>query len=168
MARPINVVNDIEAALACVRTAVDVRQLRRAQAVVLPQVYGLTLEETAEAIGLSKAWVSRLRNSFSAGESVSPKRGGRHHALFTKEREAQLLKPLIEQAARGGILVVGQVKSQFEKASGRTIALSTMYNLLHRHGWRKLAPDKRHPQSDPTAQEAFKKTAGFTGRSGKK
>ncbi|HQT31814.1 MAG TPA: transposase [Thiobacillus sp.] len=27
------------------------------------------------------------------------------------------------------------------------MALSTVYAMLHRHGWRKLAPDKRHPQS---------------------
>ncbi|MBF0421979.1 MAG: winged helix-turn-helix domain-containing protein, partial [Magnetococcales bacterium] len=30
-------------------------------------------------------------------------------------------------------------------------------NLLHRHGWRKLAPDKRHSQSDPVAQADWKK-----------
>lgn len=165
MARPVTVVKDVEVALERVRTAVDVKQLRRAQAVVLPQVFGLTLEQTADAIGLSKEWVSRLRNSFSTEEIDLPKQGGRHHEIFSKDREAQLLKPFIEQAARGGILVVGQIKSEFEKASGRKIALSTMYNILHRHGWRKLAPDKHHPQSDPEAQEAFKKTAGFARRS---
>jgi Winged helix-turn helix len=30
---------------------------------------------------------------------------------------------------------------------------------LHRHGWRKLAPDKRHPKSDPQAQEEWKKNS---------
>ena len=43
-----------------------------------------------------------------------------------------------------------------ETALGRRMALSTTYNLLHRHGWRKLAPDKRYPQSDPVIQEARK------------
>ena len=37
------------------------------------------------------------------------------------------------------------------------MALSSVYNLLHRHGWRKLAPDKRHPQSDPLAQQEFRR-----------
>ena len=37
------------------------------------------------------------------------------------------------------------------------MALSSVYNLLHRHGWQNLAPDKRHPQSDPLAQEEWKK-----------
>jgi antitoxin VapB len=34
---------------------------------------------------------------------------------------------------------------------GRKVALAPAYNLLHRHDCRKLAPKKRHPQSDPLA-----------------
>jgi hypothetical protein len=69
------------------------------------------------------------------------------------------LKPFFDQAAKGGILVVSQIKPALEKALGRPMALSSAYNVLHRNGWRKLAPDKRHPQSDPTAQEAWKKNS---------
>ena len=29
--------------------------------------------------------------------------------------------------------------------------------MLARHGWRKVAPDKIHPKSDPNAQEDWKK-----------
>ncbi|WP_425286994.1 winged helix-turn-helix domain-containing protein [Nitrosomonas communis] len=29
--------------------------------------------------------------------------------------------------------------------------------MLHRHGWRKLAPDKRHPKADVLAQDEWKK-----------
>ena len=39
------------------------------------------------------------------------------------------------------------------------MALSSVYSMLHPHNWRKLAPDKRHPQSDPAAQEDWKKLA---------
>jgi len=139
------------------------RKERRAasQAVVLPLRYGLSLSQTAEALGISATWASRLRNAFLDGHSVGdgsvPARGGRRRENFTREREAELLKPFIEKAAVGGILVVGQLKPILEKARGRPMALSSVYNLLHRHGWRKLAPDKRHPQSDPVAQDAFKK-----------
>ena len=56
-------------------------------------------------------------------------------------------------------LVVGQVKAALDTRLGREVALASDYNLLHRHGWRKLAPDNRHPQSDPLlAQEEWKKT----------
>src|SRR5215470_3519082 len=36
---------------------------------------------------------------------------------------------------------------------------STVYNLLHRHGWRKLMPRPFHPKRDLAAQNTFKKTA---------
>jgi len=85
-------------------------------------------------------------------------RGGRRRENLSHEREAELLKPFLESASHGGILVVGQIKPQLEAALGRTMALSSVYKLLHRHNWRKLAPDKRHPQSDPVAQDDWKKT----------
>jgi transposase len=56
-------------------------------------------------------------------------------------------------------LVVGQVRAELEASLGRRMALSSVYNLLHRHGWRKLAPDKRHPHSDPLAQAEWKKNS---------
>jgi Winged helix-turn helix len=75
-----------------------------------------------------------------------------------------VLAPFLDRARSGGILVVGQVKSELEARLGRPMALSSVYNLLHRHGWRKLAPDKRHPQSDPAAQQEWKKTPRATRR----
>lgn len=67
------------AAIAAART---VEQLRQAQAVVLPLEHGLSLEATAQMIGLSVGWTSRLRDAFIRGEVVgdgtTPPRGGRH------------------------------------------------------------------------------------------
>ena len=34
---------------------------------------------------------------------------------------------------------------------------------LERHDWRKVAPDTRHPKSDPAIQDAWKKTPGRSG-----
>ena len=70
-----------------------------------------------------------------------------------------LLKPFLKTAREGGVLVVGQIKPQLEAALGRPMSLSAVYALLHRHNWRKLAPDKRHPKSDPEKQENFKKNS---------
>jgi hypothetical protein len=36
---------------------------------------------------------------------------------------------------------------------------NTIYNLLARHGWRKLMPRPFHPKRNVAAQNAFKKTA---------
>jgi hypothetical protein len=57
------------------------------------------------------------------------------------------------------MLVVGQVKAQLEAELGRPMALSSVYNLLYRHGWPKLAPDQRHQQSDEAAQRERKRNS---------
>ena len=50
-------------------------------------------------------------------------------------------------------------KAAYEKAIGHATSDSTVYNLLHRQGWRKLMPRPFHPKRDLAAQNAFKKTA---------
>ena len=37
-------------------------------------------------------------------------------------------------------------------------SLSSIYRLLAKAGWRKLAPRPSHPKKDPAAEAAFKKT----------
>ena len=160
MARPFHGHEQVAVALSCIQNTKSAAQLRRAQAVVLPLLYGLNLDQTAEATGLSKSWASKVRNAFVGVEDEKlPKQGGRHRQCFTREAEAQLLQPFLAEAAKGEILVFSQIKPALEKALGRPMALTTAYNILHRNGWRKLAPDKSHPKSDPQAQEAFKKTS---------
>jgi transposase len=157
MARPARGADTLEWAREVLARAQTLEQLRQAQAVVLPLDYGLTLEQTAKAIGRSTQWTCRLRNRFLAGEIVGDgqrqSRGGRRRQNMTPDQELAVLAPFLDRAKTGGILVVGQIKAELEAAMGKTMALSSVYNLLHRHGWRKLAPDKRHPQSDSAAQE---------------
>ena len=50
---------------------------------------------------------------------------------------------------------------------GRNVALASACNLLHRHDWRKLAPDKRHPKSDADVQEVWKKLPDLIAETGK-
>jgi transposase len=163
MSRPMRGQDVLDDALQAIGFAKTIEQLRQAQALALPLQYGMSLAQTAQAIGISTGWVCRLRNQFIRGQIVEdgskPVRGGRHRENFTHEQEAELLKPFLEEAGKGGILVVGKIKPQLEAALGREMGLSTVYKLLHRHNWRKLAPDKRHPQSDPQAQEDWKKNS---------
>lgn len=163
MPRPLLGQEVLEEAKKIIASAKTIEQLRQAQAVVLPLEHGFNLDQTAQAIGHSKRWTSTLRNRFMQGLRVGDQgksvRGGRRKACFTREEEAAVLKPFFDSASKGGVLVVSQIKPTLEKALGRPMALSTVYALLHRQGWRKLAPDKRHPKSDPAAQEDWKKNS---------
>ncbi len=149
--------------LEMIAAARTVEELRQAQAVVLPLQFGLSLEQTAQAIGRSVVWTCTLRNRFLAGETVADgqrqRRGGRRRQNMTRAQEQAALAPYLERSRNGGMLVVGQIKRELEAKLGRTMALSSVYNLLHRHGWRKLAPDQRHPQSDAVAQAEWKKNS---------
>ena len=112
---------------------------------------------------MSKSLALRLRKRFGRIQSfdAQPKtrKGLRNRARMTFEAEAALLAPHIEQAKQGGVIIVPPLKIQIEAALGRPMALSTVYAMLHRHGWRKLAPDKQHPQSDPVAQDSLQKNS---------
>jgi hypothetical protein len=140
-----------------------VEQLRQAQAVVLPLDYAMSLADTARVIGVSPGWACQLRKRFLRGQVVgtsdAPTPGGRKRENMSVAQEREFLAPFLESAAAGGVLVVGQIKAALDKRLGRKVALASAYNLLHRHNWRKLAPDQRHPKSDPVAQEEWKKNS---------
>ena len=146
-----------------IASAQTVEQLRQAQAVVLPLDYAMSLADTAQVIGVSPGWACQLRRRFihgrKAGSPDAPTAGGRKRQNMSLQEECEFLAPFLECAATGGVLVVGQIKAALDKRLGREVALASAYNLLHRHNWRKLAPDKRHPQSDPLAQEEWKKNS---------
>ena len=121
------------------------------------------MDQVADVLGISKSWACKLRIRFiqSGGRKEEPKRkrGGRRRENMSKEEEAAFLAPFFDKAARGGILIVSEIKQALDERLGRTTALASTYNLLHRHNWRKLAPDKRHPKSDVEAQEEWKKNS---------
>lgn len=138
-----------------------IEELRRAQAVVLPLEFGLSMKQTATATGVSVGWACQLRMRFIRNggmrETGKPARGGRRRENLSREEEVAFLAPFIEKASAGGILIVSEIKQALDARLKRKTSLAATYNLLHRHGWRKLAPDKRHPKADVLAQDEWKK-----------
>jgi len=118
-------------------------------------------EEIARHCGVSKATVhdviSRYNRLGVAAIETSGK-GGRRRQYLTLEEEKAFLAPFFAQAEHGEIATVGQIWHALEQHLGHTVDDSTVYRLLHRHGWRKLMPRPKHPKSDPETQEQFKKT----------
>jgi transposase len=101
-------------------------------------------------------WVSQYNNQ-GPGGLLRRGRGGRRWAFLSLEQEARLLADLQEQAGRGQVLTAKQVMPRLRQAAGRKVSLDYVYRLLHRHGWRKLAPRPAHVKADLELQEAFKK-----------
>jgi transposase len=139
------------------KTAEDLRQ---AQALILPLEYGFSIEQVAAVTGISRGWACQLRMRFirNGGKpaQAAPKRGGRRRENMSIKEETAFLAPFLDKAAKGGILVVGEIKQALDAQLGRKVALASVYNLLHRHNWRKLAPDKKHPQTDLETQAEWK------------
>ena len=138
--------------------ATDLQELRRAQSVLLPALMGATLEQTASVLGVGRATVWRLQKSFGqrrAKRSGTPARnwGGRRHCWMTLEDEKKFLAPWLESATKGHLLVVAPIRAALAQRLGQPVKASVVYRLLARHGWRKVAPDTRHPKSSPAAQQ---------------
>lgn len=143
-----------------VARATDVEQLRAAQAVLLPALASATLEQTAAILGVSRATVARLRQRFGRSTRLTAKQppwGGRRKALLSLEQEAEFLAPWAEQAQQAGVLVLSPIRAALAQRVGRPVAASVVWRLLARHGWRKVAPDTRHPKSDLVGQQQWKK-----------
>ena len=151
MARTAGGVKDLAWAREQVAKARSADALRQAQAILLPLELGLSLQQTAVAIGRSVSLTCKLRNRRRRERAKEipvkkSKRELRNRAAATLEREAALLDQVLAEASTGGVVAIPSLKPAFEKALGREIALSTLYRVLARHGWRKLAPDTVHPR----------------------
>ena len=144
-------------------TTTSVESLRQCQAVLLPALLGATLEETAAVLGVGRATVARLQTSFRkkgpAGSMLPRNWGGRRQSLLTQEEEVAFLKPWLEKAAAGHWVVVSPIRAALAQRLGKPVKASVVYRLLARHGWRKVAPDTRHPKSRPEVQEDWKKNS---------
>jgi transposase len=162
MSRPLRIdsiaVNRARAAVAAAQSA---EELRCAQAILLPALAGATLEQTAVILGIGRASVGRLQARFRArgrrGERMQRNWGGRRRALLSAAEEEAFLAPWVQQAREGGILVVSPLRAALAQKIGRPVAATVLYRMLERHGWRKVAPDTRHPKADPKIQEGLKK-----------
>ncbi len=123
----------------------------------------LTTDKIAMAIGWKRESVRQIHSNYlKHGETalIGTGRGGRYRQNLTVEEEDQLLAPFFAKAASGGILVANEVKAAYEERVGRAVPKSTVYRMLARHGWRKIAPRRKHPEADEEKREAFKKTPG--------
>ena len=144
-----------------VQEAKTARELKAGLSIVLPQVCKMTCAETAKILGVGVATVVRMQRGIrdQVTEKTNQKStwGGWRRQLLSTQEEAAFLAEWRAKAEHGGILIVPPMHAALEERLGQKIALSTVYRMLARHGWRKVEPDTGHPKKDPEAQEEFKK-----------
>ena len=70
---------------------------------------------------------------------------------------------MVEHYATGLNNLLRSFAKTWNRVSLLAVKASVVYRLLARHGWRKVAPDTRHPKSSPAAQQEWKKTPRGTG-----
>lgn len=148
----------ILAAQLSLQNATTVQEFRRAQAVLPPANFGLTKAQTAAAIGLSTSRVGAIQAE-ARNPSPVPKatHGGRRRQRMTLAEEVAFLDPWKKEAETAGMIIVPPLHDALARQLGKKIHHSQVYRMLARHGWRKVAPDSKHPKSDPEVQEAWKK-----------
>jgi transposase len=136
------------------------KRRQRIQMVLLRES-GMTQPAIAEGMGVSLSTVNRAHMAYDHGgvKALKPKpNGGRQRENMTLAEEKALLDRFAKAAGAGEMLNIHAIKTAYEKAIGHETSNSTVYNLLARHGWRKLMPRPFHPKRNIAAQNAFKKT----------
>jgi transposase len=138
-------------------------EYRRVLCVWLRAALGMPAAEIATVLGWSMGSVHNLHSQYLRGGPASllgVGRGGRHRQLLSIEEEKKLLAAFAFLAEQGGVTEISSVRAALEQQVGQVIAPSTVYRLLARQGWRKLAPRPFHPDASLRSQEAFKKSYG--------
>ncbi|HRY16601.1 MAG TPA: winged helix-turn-helix domain-containing protein [Candidatus Competibacteraceae bacterium] len=143
------------------KTTRSLDEYRHIQGIYFRAKYGLNAERIADMVGLHVQTVRNLHSAYLRdGEAAlhGQGAGGRRQALLSLEEEAALLAELEDAGQQGTLLEVHRVQQAYAERAGQAVARSTVYRLLHRHGWHKLAPRPRHPQGNEAQIQGFKKT----------
>ena len=160
-AKPISE-NDRESLRELLEGTTTKADFQRVQCLWLRAALDLDSTQIATAVCWNAGTVRRIQSQYFAQGTaalIGVGRGGRRRENLSVEDEKRLLKNFIKKAKGGGVLVVTEVKAAYEKAVGRPVPKSTVYRMLARHGWRKIAPRPRHPKTKGDEQEAFKKNS---------
>jgi transposase len=152
----------VEALKARLKQAKTIAEFQRIQCVLMRAALDCSASDIAQVLGWATATVHITHSRWAKeGEAIFELKGkgGRRSQNLTDEEEAEVLTPFLGQATAGNVLKVAEIQTAYEAQVGRAVPNSTIYRMLKRHGWRKVAPRPRHPKADVMAQGAFKKSS---------
>jgi len=137
------------------------RYYARLQAVAL-RGEGKNNEEIGPITGYHPAYVSQLVSKYcreGIAALCSDGRKGGNNRNMTEEEEQTFLSGFEEAAKSGQVTTVDEIAAAYDEATGKErVSKSTVYYLLHKHGWRMVTPQTAHPgKASDEAIEASKK-----------
>lgn len=127
---------------------------------LLMRAANIKRERVCEKTGFCKQYITDLtanyhQNGLSA--IVENHYHGNHRNMSYTE-EAELLAQFEEKAQKGQLVDISAIAAAYAEKVGHTIGGSQIYHVLARHGFRKVMPRSKHPDSATSeAIEASKK-----------
>lgn len=139
----------------------DKGQFQRWQALLFVKK-GIDAKDISEYVGVVSGTIYQwiyLYNHEGPDKFVRQGRGGRRFGLMSLEEEASVLDSLKQDAQKGLIINTAKIKATLEQKLDKKISKDYPYDLLHRHGWRKVMPRPEHPKVNKKEQDDFKKNS---------
>jgi len=146
------------------RRSKDTAQSRRLLALALV-LEGRSRTEAAQAAGMDRQtlrdWVIRYNEDGIDGLHDRPRSGRRPRLNGEQLAElAQLVEAGPDPVAHGVVRWrCADLKAQIQARFDVTLSARQVERILKRLNFARLSVRPRHPQADPTAQQAFKKTS---------
>lgn len=144
------------------RSEANTKNFRRVQCLYLRAKYQYSPAMIADITGFHVQTVRNIHSSFFkyGKESLFLKTpGGRLRENMSINEEKDFISKFTKLGDQGQILEISKFHSALEEHLGRKLPKATSYNLLHRHGWRKVVPRPYHPKRNNVSQDTFKKTS---------
>ena len=151
----------------------SVREWKRLEAGWLREKLGLSGPEVAVALNYKLQTVHAIWHLWRREKEAlfrRPRPGGRNHVYLTVEEKGAFLAPFFRKAKAGGVLTIVDIQEAYQQRVNKMVAASTIYRLLYRHGWRKIAPRKRRipfildktPRKSKSCLTLYSRTAFLT------
>ena len=142
------------------RASKDKQQFQRWQVIFIMSTQKYRADEVAELVGVTKGTVYQWVHTYNhkgPDALILQGRGGRTGGLLTWKEEEVLLNKISEKAEQGLVVIAQPIRECVERKLGCAVSKDYAYDLLHRHGWRKVSPRPKHPKMNKEQQEEFKK-----------
>ena len=109
---------------------------------------GTSNKAIAEALDYSVYHITELVSKYikEGIESIVEDKRTSNNRRMSYEKETEFLEGFRESAEAGELITIKEILLKWEEVTGSESCTSTIYELLKRHGWRKLKPRPENPR----------------------